>query len=136
MSDIYDIPCNGDNGEGPDYEQIAKNQKWDVDFLNRSIETLIITTREIPLNVNYENKDVFIEAELEDKLILQNLSKLGAKNIYVFKNITPTETYDALLENIRRVQKRFKDLNLLDSQEYLDFQDELNKLSIDIDRKG
>lgn len=44
------------------------------------------------------------------------------------------ELCDSIIEQINIVENLFIEYNMLDSQEYLNFKDKLNELSIDYDR--
>ena len=44
------------------------------------------------------------------------------------------ELYDSSINKIKAIDKLSKVFNMLDDQKYLDWKDELNKLSIDPDR--
>ena len=44
------------------------------------------------------------------------------------------DLYQANIDVIKAIERLSKDNNMLDTQEYLDWKDELNALSLDLDR--
>lgn len=45
------------------------------------------------------------------------------------------ELYETIIRMIKSTENLAKEYNLLDSQDYLDFKDNLNLLSLDLDRE-
>ena len=51
------------------------------------------------------------------------------------KNCELCQLYETSIKLLQSIEKLSIDNNMLDEQEYIDWKDELNKLSIDVDRQ-
>lgn len=123
-SDIIDISPIDNNSLIEEIIQFYKDSKMFKDCNSINIELIYPSHQLIQLN----NKEEAFKELYEASINIWD--KVKTKTDIQYQN----RLYKTIIDNILFIRDKTKELNLLDSQDYLNFLDTLNKLSIDQDR--
>ena len=116
--------------EATDNKEIISNKVLEEykDKLTKADNYIVVDIK--PSYIALENNKEYTKEYEESKLKWTQYY-----NSKEYKTLQLKYSYDNILHQIKQIQKQVEELELLDSQDFLNFQDSLNKLSLDPDRK-